>query len=272
LVLFDFSNRKIDTSLRKDVIERLRYEDANGAEWGGQPSRNAISTYAIKLGTLENIAAAEDEWGLRSFTNTSKKQQFLSNKKDEDQSHGMGWTLWFMAVHPEYQVKVQQELDEIFDSSSDRSCTSEDLSKMKYLEKCIKESLRVRPPVPMMTRKVEQDIEIGNTTIPRGCSIMISAGVIHTNPTVYENPYRFDPERFSDDVVQQRHPYAFIPFSAGPRNCIGQKFAMFVEKTVLSWFFRRFSISTLIPPENNVALPEIILKPSLGFPCIISSR
>ncbi|WKX93002.1 hypothetical protein Q1695_010768 [Nippostrongylus brasiliensis] len=143
---------------------------------------------------------------------------------------------------------------------------------MKYLEKCIKESLRVRPPVPMMTRKVEQDIEIGNTTIPRGCSIMISAGVIHTNPTVYENPYRFDPERFSDDVVQQRHPYAFIPFSAGPRNCIGQKFAMFVEKTVLSWFFRRFSISTLIPPENNVALPEIILKPSLGFPCIISSR
>ncbi|EPB77297.1 unspecific monooxygenase [Ancylostoma ceylanicum] len=186
-------------------------------------------------------------------------------------SSSMGWTLWFLAHNPKCQKKVQEEMDEIF-GSSDRSCTSDDLKQMKYLEKCIKESLRLRPPVPNFTRKVENDIEIDGTTLPKGCSIMVSPYMIHSNPTVYENPSEFDPERFSEENIQKRHPYAYIPFSAGPRNCIGQKFAMLEEKTVLSWFFRRYSISSSVAQDDNLPLPEIILKPSLGFPVVVMSR
>ncbi|KHJ92479.1 hypothetical protein OESDEN_07631 [Oesophagostomum dentatum] len=101
---------------------------------------------------------------------------------------------------------------------------------------------------------------------------MIAPFMVHCNPTVYENPYLFDPERFSEDNMQKRHPYAYIPFSAGPRNCIGQKFAMMEEKTVLSWFFRKYTITSTIPQDENIPLPEIILRPSLGFPVKISKR
>ncbi|WKX92995.1 hypothetical protein Q1695_010764 [Nippostrongylus brasiliensis] len=183
----------------------------------------------------------------------------------------IGWTLWFMAFNSECQTKVQQEMDEIF-GSSDRRCTSEDIKSMKYLEKCIKESLRLRPSVPHLTRKVEHDIEIGDVTVPKGCSVLINPFIIHTDATIYDDPMRYDPERFSEDNIQNRHPYAFIPFSAGPRNCIGQKFALLEEKTMLSWFFRRYSISSLRKFEKNIPLPQAILTPLLGFPVVISRR
>ncbi|KAK5971630.1 Unspecific monooxygenase, partial [Trichostrongylus colubriformis] len=183
----------------------------------------------------------------------------------------MGWTLWCISCHPEIQKKLHDEMDEIF-GSSDRSCTAEDLKSMKYLEKCIKESLRLRPPVPNFTRKLEHDVDIDGVMIPKGCSILITPAMIHGNPKVYKDPYVFDPERFSEENIQKRHPYAYIPFSAGPRNCIGQKFALLEEKTVLSWFFRRYSISSRLPMEANMPLPEIILKPSLGFPVVLSKR
>nr|CDJ98403.1 Cytochrome P450 domain containing protein [Haemonchus contortus] len=184
---------------------------------------------------------------------------------------GMGWTLWCVACNSDIQKKIHEEMDEIF-GSSDRSCTSDDLKSMKYLEKCIKESLRLRPPVPNFTRKLENDVDIDGLTIPKGCSIMITPAMIHGNPKVYDNPHVYDPERFSEENIQKRHPYAYIPFSAGPRNCIGQKFALIEEKTVLSWFFRRYSIRSRLPTEANIPLPEIILKPSLGFPVTLSKR
>ncbi|CAJ0606757.1 unnamed protein product [Cylicocyclus nassatus] len=183
----------------------------------------------------------------------------------------MGWTLWFLAHNPHCLKKVQEELDEIF-GDSDRSCTNDDLKMMKYTENCIKESLRLRPPVPFFTRKLENDIDIEGNVLPKGCSVMVTPFMVHSNPMIYKNPEIYDPERFSEENMLNRHSYAFIPFSAGPRNCIGQKFALLEEKTVLSWFFRRYSIRTDIAHEDNIPLPEIILRPSLGFPVVISRR
>ncbi|CAI4232232.1 unnamed protein product [Auanema sp. JU1783] len=177
----------------------------------------------------------------------------------------MGWTLWSLAHHPDCQEKIFQELYDIF-GESDRECTSEDLKRMKYLEWCIKESLRLRPSVPMFSRIAEKDIEIDGFLVPEGSTVIITPFLIHTNQEVYENPESYNPERFADDNLLKRQPYAYIPFSAGPRNCIGQKFALMEEKTVLSWFFRRYKLSTSIPYEENVPLPEIIIRPSLGIP------
>ncbi|KAK6049492.1 hypothetical protein COOONC_13003 [Cooperia oncophora] len=95
----------------------------------------------------------------------------------------MGWTLWCVSCNPDIQKKIHDEMDDIF-GSSDRSCTNEDLKSMRYLEQCIKESLRLRPPVPNFTRKLEQDIDLEGVVIPKGCSIMITPAMIHANPQV----------------------------------------------------------------------------------------
>ncbi|PAV61873.1 hypothetical protein WR25_22799 [Diploscapter pachys] len=180
---------------------------------------------------------------------------------------GIGWTLWLLAHENECQQKVIDEQQDIF-GGTNRECTVEDLKKMRYLDKCIKESLRLRPPVPQFTRKVEETVEIEGYTIPKGCTLVIAPRFIHNNKNVFENPEIFDPERFNEDRLAGRDPYAYVPFSAGPRNCIGQKFAVQEEKTILSWLFRNFRFSASIPRDENHPLPEIITRPWKAATCI----
>ncbi|UMM37758.1 hypothetical protein L5515_009424 [Caenorhabditis briggsae] len=183
----------------------------------------------------------------------------------------MGWTLWCIAHNPDIQEKVIEEVDRIF-GGSDRDCTNEDLKQMKYLEKCIKESLRMFPPVPFFGRKVEKDVVIHGNFLPKGVRIILVPLVLQRNPLLFENPNVYDPENFSEEKMSSRHAYSDVPFSAGPRNCIGQKFAMMEEKAVISWFFRKYRISANVAFEDNKILPEIIMKSSLGFPVTITHR
>ncbi|PAV61844.1 hypothetical protein WR25_26365 [Diploscapter pachys] len=205
---------------------------------------------------------------LRGFTQKVINERISEYERLEGHdttAAGVGWTLWLLAHAKECQQKVIDEQREIF-GGTDRECTVEDLKKMKYLEKCIKESLRLRPPVPQFTRKVEETVEIEGYTIPKGCTLVIAPRFIHNNKNVFENPQIFDPERFNEDRLAGRDPYAYVPFSAGPRNCIGQKFAVQEEKTILSWLFRNFRFSASIPRDENHPLPEIITRPWKGFP------
>ena len=196
----------------------------------------------------------------------------------------MGWALWCLAHNPQCQEKIFEELDNVF-GDSDRDITMDDLKNVKYLERCIKEGLRLRPSVPNFTRIVEEDIDIGKnisfrcliisdgTFVPRGCTIVICPMVIHMNESVWgENCEVYNPDNFSDENSSKRHPYAYIPFSAGPRNCIGQKFALMEEKTVLAWFFRRYKLTPSMEFLDNLPLPEVILRPACGFPVKIEKR
>ncbi|CAD6193477.1 unnamed protein product [Caenorhabditis auriculariae] len=182
-------------------------------------------------------------------------------------SSSMGWTLWGVAHDPEIQRKIHQEVDLIF-GNSDRDCTNEDLKQMKYLEKCIKESLRMFPPVPLFARRVVNDTKIQECVLPKGTTLVVVPMVLHRNPLFWPNPDVFDPENFSEQNVQGRSSFLDVPFSAGPRNCIGQKFAMMEEKTVLSWFFRKYSITSDVPFFDNDPCPEVILKPNIGIPAL----
>lgn len=106
---------------------------------------------------------------------------------------------------------------------SDRSATIKDLNEMKYLERVVKETMRLFPPVPIIGRITSEDVEIGGYQIPKDCFISIEIYKIMRDPKHFPNPMKFDPDRFLKENTNTRHPYAYIPFSAGPRNCIGMR-------------------------------------------------
>ena len=114
---------------------------------------------------------------------------------------------------------------------------------------------------------------VGGYTIPAGTSVALMIYGMHHNPNVYEEPELFRPERFRAEGSAGRHPYAFLPFSAGPRNCIGQKYGMIEVKIVLSTLLRRFrftapaGITALLPPSS-----EVVLKPIDGVPVVAHRR
>ncbi|KAK0390347.1 hypothetical protein QR680_019312 [Steinernema hermaphroditum] len=186
-------------------------------------------------------------------------------------SSGIGWTLWCLATHPEIQKKVHDELDDHF-GDSDREITVDDLKEMKYLERCIKEAMRLFPPVPMVERTLQNDLDMGGVTAPRGAHVVICPLMIHRNSTNYDRTDVYDPDNFLPEKISQRHPYDYIPFSAGPRNCIGQKFAQYEEKTMVAWILRKYRVSTKRSLVSNRYGTEVILRPDSGFPMVLERR
>ncbi|GMS98279.1 hypothetical protein PENTCL1PPCAC_20454 [Pristionchus entomophagus] len=186
-------------------------------------------------------------------------------------SSGIGWVLWCLATNPEVQKLAYEEVSAVF-GDSDRSITVEDLKGMPYLEKVIKETLRIFPAVPQVQRKVVNDFKNGDYIIPAGTDIAIVQLLVHHNAKAFPDHWKFDPERFDLDNSTTRHAYDYIPFSAGLRNCIGQRFALYEEKLMVAWILRRFSLHTDRTMLSNTCGAETVLRPLLGVPVTLRSR
>nr|CAB3516903.1 unnamed protein product [Spodoptera littoralis] len=157
------------------------------------------------------------------------------------------------------QNHIYEELKDIY-GDSPRQLTVEDLSKMRYLECCIKESLRLYPSVPFLSRYIKHEVDIAGYTIPKKTFCNIHVFDVHRDPEVYPDPERFIPERFLPKNVATRSPYSYIPFSAGPRNCIGQKFAMMELKTVMSELLWKYQLEPITKPEDLVFTTDLVLR------------
>ncbi|CAO1443801.1 unnamed protein product [Diamesa hyperborea] len=193
-------------------------------------------------------------------------------------SAAVSWTLFLLGGHPDIQEKVFQEIDGILGGDRERAPTMKELGEMKYLECCIKEGLRLYPSVPLIARHLNEDVYIpgednkAGYIVPAGTTAMIVTYMLHRNPDVYAHPERYDPNRFLPENSHGRHPYAYIPFSAGPRNCIGQKFAILEEKAVISSVIRKYKIEAIDRREDLTLLGELILRPKDGLAVRITQR
>lgn len=178
---------------------------------------------------------------------------------------GISWALFLIGHYPEEQKLIHDELDSIFGEDKDRYVTPEDLKRLKYLECSIKESQRIYPSVPGIARTCTEPFTIGGVTLPRGSIIQVVPFFLHRDPVVFPKPEEFHPERFLPENAKGRHPYAYVPFSAGPRNCIGQKFALAEEKIVLANILRRFKVKSLDQQDQVELAAEIVLRPRSGL-------
>lgn len=197
---------------------------------------------------------------------------YTHNKGHDTTASGISFTLFALANHSEIQARVVEELRQIFGNDKDRVATYQDLQEMKYLEMVLKESLRLYTPVPIIGREQPYDIEYDGHIIPAytGCILFLYG--IHRNPKYFPEPEKFDPERFSHDSTLGKSPFSYIPFSAGPRNCIGQKFAMLEMKATIAKILRNYKLS---PCEENHKLRlvyELTLKSSTGIKIKLENR
>eukprot|EP00057_Strongylocentrotus_purpuratus_P003571 XP_003726922.1 PREDICTED: cytochrome P450 4V2 [Strongylocentrotus purpuratus] len=175
----------------------------------------------------------------------------------------ISWAILEIGQHPDIQERLHAELDEVFGDSI-RPVTSDDLSRLSYLTRIVKESLRIIPAVPMVARSLDEDIVLDGKVVPKEAMIMLHIYALHQDPQQFPDPDQFDPDRFLPENAEKRHPYAFVPFSAGPRNCIGQKFAMMETKLTLANIFRRFSIESVQTIEGAKPAGQLILRPVEG--------
>ncbi|BAZ33148.1 cytochrome P450 [Cylindrospermum sp. NIES-4074] len=178
------------------------------------------------------------------------------------------WTCYLLATHPEIQALARQEVARVLDG---RLPELEDLPRLEYLNRVIKESLRLYTPNPVTMRLVESDIPIGDYTIPTGATFCIPICVIHKDATIWPNPDNFDPDRFLPEQEQARPRYAYIPFGMGARGCVGARFGTTQVQLMLSMILQRFSL-TLSPDQEIVSQIEAtILQPKFGLKLLAQS-
>ncbi|XP_041973209.1 cytochrome P450 4d2-like [Aricia agestis] len=149
----------------------------------------------------------------------------------------MAHTLYCLAKYPEIQKKVIEEQRQILNNDLNRIPTNQELNQMKYLEAVIKESIRVIPTVTKIGRQLQQDLKFKDGRVaPAGTSVIVFYEAMYADPKIFPEPEKYDPERF----LGAMHTFAFVPFSAGPRNCIGFRYAWVVMKSTLSHLLRRY--------------------------------
>ncbi|XP_037687119.1 cytochrome P450 4V2 isoform X2 [Choloepus didactylus] len=209
------------------------------------------------------LCATDDEGNKLSHEDIREEVDTFMFEGHDTTAAAINWSLYLLGSYPEIQKKVDNELDEVF-GKSDRPATLEDLKKLKYLDCVIKETLRLFPSVPFFARNLSEDCEVG-FKISKGAEVIIVSYALHRDPRYFPDPEEFQPERFFPENMQGRHPYAYVPFSAGPRNCIGQKFAMMEEKTILSCLLRRFWVESNQKKEELGLSGELVLRPNNGI-------
>ncbi|KAL0099375.1 hypothetical protein PUN28_020142 [Cardiocondyla obscurior] len=175
--------------------------------------------------------------------------------------NSMCFTLALLAEHRDIQIRVRNEIRTALQNNGNKF-TVELLQDLTYLERCIKESLRLYPTNFMISRIIEKDLKLNLFLIPAGTNVCFNIYATHRNCYFWPNPEVFDPDRFLPEMIQNRHPYSYLPFCAGPRNCIGQEFAMLKMKAIIALVIQHFYLEPIDYLKDVRLNVNFILRPS----------
>jgi cytochrome P450 len=173
----------------------------------------------------------------------------------ETTSNALSWTFYLLSKHPTVERRLRTELATVLGG---RTPTLHDLPQLPYTLMVIEESMRLYPPVWGIERRSLTDDRIGGYHIPAGSYIFLMQYVTHRHPDFWDNPEGFDPERFSPERATERPRFAYFPFGGGPRQCIGNNFALMEAQLILATVLQRYQLELVpghpIEPESNITL------------------
>ncbi|XP_053672423.1 cytochrome P450 4d1-like [Anopheles nili] len=186
---------------------------------------------------------------------------------------GISFTILHLAKYQDVQQRLYEEIESMLGKSAKTTVlTSALLQDFKYLDLVIKESMRLVPPVPFIGRVLLEDMEMNGTIVPAGTTISLNIFNVHRNPKVFPEPEKFIPERFADDYPIKRGPYDYVPFSAGFRNCIGQKYALLEMKVTIVKLLASYRILSGETTDQVRYKADLVLRPTNGIPVKLVKR
>ena len=186
----------------------------------------------------------------------------------ETTSLALTWIWYLLSQHPGARLRLEEELDTVLGA---RPPGYADLASLPYTRMVIDEAMRLYPPAWGFSRQALADDELGGFHLPRGWIAFVVPYVQHRLPSLWDEPDRFDPERFSPERSADRPKFAYLPFGAGPRQCIGNQFALIETHLTVATLAQRYRLR-LAPGAVVEPWPLITLRPRFGMPMVIESR
>ncbi len=180
----------------------------------------------------------------------------------------LSWAWYLLGLNPEVEKKLHQELQQVL---SGRAPEAADMPRLTYTEKVIKEAMRLYPPGWAVARTALGDCEVGGYRLRRGDNVVISQWVMQRDKRFFTDPEKFDPDRWSPERAASIPKFAYFPFGAGPRGCVGQSFAMMEAILLLATIAQRYTFA-VVPGHPVVPMPSVTLRPKHGIRVVLRRR
>ena len=230
------------------MIDRRRRDGATGGD---------VLSILIRIRDEGDTAITEDE--------LIGQVNILFTASHETNAAALTWTLFLLSQHPRIMADLLDELD---GELRGEAPSIDQLDRLPLLERVINESLRILPPVVYKTRIVDQPVQLGPYHLPKGSRVLYSHYMTHHLPELYPNPERFDPDRWRSN---EPSPFAYLPFGAGPRLCIGYAFSMTMLRITLAMILQRYRLS-LAPDARIDRKFAVTLSPKYGMPMTVHKQ
>ncbi|WP_214110397.1 cytochrome P450 [Acrocarpospora catenulata] len=241
----------------QQVVDRLVAE--RKAE-GGEPGDDVLSKLIVS--TAEEADPRVGRQRMRDELIT------LLLAGHETTASTLSWTFHLLDRNPEVAERLHAEAVSVL---GDRLPVYDDLHRLRYTSMVVEEAMRLYPPVWILTRQALADDQVGGYHVPAGSDVLVCPYTLHRHPDFWEDPERFDPERFDPEAPSGRPRYAYIPFGAGPRFCVGNNLGMMEAAFVTAMVARELRL-TRLPGHEAVPEPMLSLRVKGGLPMTVSVR
>ena len=251
------TNLRMERAIRQ--IEKVLYRMIAEKRASGRDSGDLLSM----------LLAAQDEDGSRMTDQQLRDEAitlFLAGH--ETTANTLSWTWWLLAQNPAVEAKLHNELRTVLGG---RAPSLDDLPKLVYTNHIITESMRLYPPAWGTARTAIEDHEIAGYAVPKGSGVSFAQWTVHRDPRWYEAPGEFRPERWDGDLLKRIPRFAYFPFGGGPRQCIGNSFALMEAVLTLATIAQQYRFR-LVPGHPVAPLASITLRPRYGIRVVLESR
>lgn len=246
--------RRAVHQLDEIVYGIIRQRRANGADTGD---------------LLSMLLQAKDEDGSQ-MTDRQLRDEVMTFllAGHETTALSLSWIWYLLSQYPEVEHKLGQEFEQVLGG---RTPQAQDLARLPYTEKVVKEALRLYPPAWGVGRTAAKDCEIGGYPVPAGANVVMSQWITHRDPRFHPRAETFDPDRWSNDGTQGLPKFAYFPFGGGPRLCIGASFALMEAALLLATIAQKFQLR-MVPGHPVIPVPSVTLRPKNGIRMLVQER